>query len=148
MVGAVLAGDGLGRLAEIASEYAGAPVAVVVPGLNGGSGAAAPAELERYVASRLNGGRVARPDGVAAEVPIVSGDEELGAALMLGRGGADAGEDLHVAAVAGLTGVAGAGARGGTGQSPGGPVLGGLPGPDDPGAAARGGGPGGPGLGG
>jgi hypothetical protein len=31
MVGAVLAGDGLERVAEIASAYAGAPVAVIVP---------------------------------------------------------------------------------------------------------------------
>ena len=33
MVGAVLAGDGLERVAEIASAGAGAPVAVVVPRL-------------------------------------------------------------------------------------------------------------------
>ena len=33
MVGAVLAGDGLERVAEIASAHAGAPVAVVVPRL-------------------------------------------------------------------------------------------------------------------
>jgi sugar diacid utilization regulator len=114
MVGAVLAGDGLSRLAEIASEYAGAPVAVVVPRLGG---APVPAALERYVASRLNGGRVGRPDGVAAEVPIVSGDKELGAVLMLGRGNPDAGEYLHVAAVAVLTEVAVAEARDETEQN-------------------------------
>ena len=33
MVGAVLAGDGLERVAEIAAAHAGAPVAVVVPRL-------------------------------------------------------------------------------------------------------------------
>ena len=33
MVGAVLAGDGLERIAEIASAHAGAPVVVVVPRL-------------------------------------------------------------------------------------------------------------------
>jgi hypothetical protein len=33
MVGAVLAGDGLERIAEIASAHAGAPVAVIVPRL-------------------------------------------------------------------------------------------------------------------
>ena len=55
MVGAVLAGDGLERIAEIASQHAGAPVAVVVPRL------AATVEgwepYERYVAARIAGGR-------------------------------------------------------------------------------------------
>ena len=36
MVGAVLAGDGLERVAEIASAHAGAPVAVIVPRLGEG----------------------------------------------------------------------------------------------------------------
>ena len=59
MVGAVLAGDGLERVAEIASAYAGAP--------GGGDRAAAGRArgeggvLERYVAARLAGGRPQRP---------------------------------------------------------------------------------------
>jgi PucR family transcriptional regulator, purine catabolism regulatory protein len=103
MVGAVLAGDGLERVARIASAYAGAPVAVVVPRLG------SPAEwapYERYVTSRLAGGRVKRPDDVLLEVPISSGGRELGAVLMLGKGAADAAEYLHVAAIAALTEVA------------------------------------------
>ena len=116
MVGAVLAGDGLERLAEIASDYVGAPVAVIVPRLGGKHGTS-PASLERYVTSRLNGGTVARPAEVAADVPIVSGDNELGAVLMLGRGEPDAGEYLHVAAVAALTEVAVAEARDETEQN-------------------------------
>jgi sugar diacid utilization regulator len=86
MVGAVLAGDGLERVAEIASAHAGAPVAVVVPS--------------------LNGGRPERPPGVTLEVPISSGGRQLGAVLLLGKGRPDAGEYLHMAAIAALTEVA------------------------------------------
>jgi hypothetical protein len=115
MVGAVLAGDGLERIAEIARAHAGAPVAVIVPRL----GTPVPdwAQYERYVASRLAGGKPERPHDVVAEVPIVSGGQELGAVLMLGPGSADAGEYLHVAAVAALTEVAVAEARDETEQT-------------------------------
>src|SRR2546423_10174910 len=116
MVGAVLAGDGLERIAEIASQHAGVPVAVIVPRLATPVEAWAP--YERYVARRLAGGKPERPAEVTAEVPIVSGGHELGAVLMLGAGGAaDAGEYLHVAAVAALTEVAVAEARDETEQS-------------------------------
>jgi sugar diacid utilization regulator len=115
MVGAVLAGDGLERIAEIARAHTGAPVAVIVPRL--GTPVADWAQYERYVASRLAGGKPSRPSEVVAEVPIVSGGQELGAVLMLGRGKADAGEYLHVAAVAALTEVAVAEARDETEQS-------------------------------
>jgi sugar diacid utilization regulator len=55
---------------------------------------------------------------VGAEVPIVSGGQELGAVLMLGPSGTpDAGEYLHVAAVAALTEVAVAEARDETEQN-------------------------------
>ena len=115
MVGAVLAGDGLERVAEIAGQHAGAPVAVVVPRLGTPSEEWAP--YERYVAKRLAGGKPDRPPEVTAEVPIVSGGQELGAVLLLGGGGADAGEYLHVAAVAALTEVAVAEARDETEQN-------------------------------
>jgi len=115
MVGAVLGGEGLARVAEIAAAHAGAPVAVIVPRLG------APAEewgaYERYVAARLAGGRPSRPSEVVAEVPIASGGQELGAVLMLGPGRPDAGEYLHVAAVAALTEVAVAEARDETEQT-------------------------------
>ena len=115
MVGAVLAGDGLERVAEIAATHTGAPVAVVVPRLAAPVDAWAP--YERYVAKRLAGGSPERPADVRAEVPIVSGGQELGAVLLLGAGGADAGEYLHVAAVAALTEVAVAEARDETEQN-------------------------------
>ena len=115
MVGAVLGGEGLVRVAEIAATHAGAPVAVVVPRL--GAPVEEWAALERYVAARLAGGRPERPTEVQAEVPIVSGGQELGAVLILGQGRADAGEYLHVAAVAALTEIAMAEARDETEQT-------------------------------
>src|SRR5687767_12511150 len=109
MVGAVLAGDGLERVAEIASAHAGAPVVVIVPRLG------APVDTwvayERYVAARLAGGRPQRPPEVVVEVPISSGGRDLGAVLLLGSGGPDAGDYLHMAAIAALTEVAVAEAR-------------------------------------
>jgi hypothetical protein len=115
MVGAVLAGDGLERVAEIATAHAGAPVAVIVPRLG------VPLEgwgrYERYVAARLSGGRPQRPGEVTAEVPISSGGRQLGAVLLLGRGGAGAADYLHMAAIAALTEVAVAEARDETEQS-------------------------------
>jgi PucR C-terminal helix-turn-helix domain/GGDEF-like domain len=115
MVGAVVAGDGLERVAEIASRHAGAPVAVIVPRLGTSVGGWVP--YERYVASRLAGGKPTRPRDVTAEVPIVSGGQELGAVLLLGPGRLDAGEYLHVAAVAALTEVAVAEAKDETEQT-------------------------------
>jgi sugar diacid utilization regulator len=105
----------LERVAEIASAHAGAPVAVIVPRL--GAPVEAWATYERYVAARLAGGKPQRPAEVAAEVPIVSGGSELGAVLLLGAARADAGEYLHVAAVAALTEVAVAEARDETEQT-------------------------------
>jgi hypothetical protein len=115
MVGAVLAGDGLERVAEIASAHAGAPVAVIVPRLGMGRGPWA--RYERYVAARLSGGRPEPPSELTAEVPISSGGRPLGAVLLFGRGGADAGDYLHMAAIAALTEVAVAEARDETEQS-------------------------------
>jgi sugar diacid utilization regulator len=97
MVGAVLAGDGLERVAEIASLHAGAPVAVIVPS--------------------LTGGRTEHPQGVTLEVPISSGGRQLGAVLLLGQGRPDAAEYLHMAAIAALTEVAVVEARDETEQS-------------------------------
>lgn len=94
MVGAVLAGHGLERVAEIAAAHAGAPVAVIVPSL--AVSVATWAGYERYVAKRLAGAQPARPPEVTAEVPISSGGQQLGAVLMLAHGRPEAGEYLHV----------------------------------------------------
>ena len=125
MVGAVLAGDGLERVAEIASARAGAPVVVIVPRLGAPVDAWIP--YERYVAARLAGGMPQRPPEVVVEVPVSSGGRDLGAVLLLGPGRPDAGEYLHVAAIAALTEVAVAEARDETEQSLRGSFLEDLP---------------------
>jgi sugar diacid utilization regulator len=111
MVDAVLGGDGLDKVAALAADAAGAPVAIVIPRL--GAAVAAPAvgeedlaTLRRYVADRVKDRPAQVPPTVGAEVPIMSGDDIVGAVLMLGDGGADAHDFLHLAAVASLTEVA------------------------------------------
>ena len=116
MLDAVLAGDGLHRVAELAAAAAGAPVAIVVPRL--GAAAIAPEAdeavleaLRRYVGDRVRDRPARVPAAVAAEAPIASGDEVVGAVLLLGGGGPAAAapaaaEFLHLAAVACLTEVA------------------------------------------
>jgi len=114
MVDAVLGGDGLDKVAALAADAAGAPVAIVIPRL--GAAVAAPtageedlATLRRYVADRVKDRPAQVPPTVGAEVPIMSGDDVVGAVLMLigpTQPGADAHDFLHLAAVASLTEVA------------------------------------------
>jgi sugar diacid utilization regulator len=110
MVDSVLAGEGLARVAELAAEAAGAPVAIVIPRL--GPAALSPGAvadvgaLRRYVADRARGRPAPVPPHVGGEVPITSGDETLGRVLLLGEADATALEFLHLAAVACLTEVA------------------------------------------
>jgi sugar diacid utilization regulator len=114
MVDAVLGGDGLDKVAALAAAAAGAPVAIVIPRL--GAAVAAPAAgeedlatLRRYVADRVKDRPAQVPPTVGAEVPIMSGDDVVGAVLMLlgpTPPGPEAGDFLHLAAVASLTEVA------------------------------------------
>ncbi|MEY2440639.1 MAG: hypothetical protein QOJ46_65 [bacterium] len=116
MVDAVLAGDGLERVAELAADAVGGSVAIVIPRL--GAAVMAPAgqpsaerlpELRRYVADLVQDRPAHAPRGLAAEIPIASGDESVGAVLMLEGATAvpgEAAEYLHLAAVASLTEVA------------------------------------------
>jgi sugar diacid utilization regulator len=114
MVDAVLGGDGLAKVAALAADAAGAPVAIVIPRL--GAAVAAPAAgeedlatLRRYVADRVKDRPAQVPPMVGAEVPIMSGDDTVGAVLMLigpTPPGPEAGDFLHLAAVASLTEVA------------------------------------------
>ena len=114
MLDAVLSGDGLPRVATLAADAAGAPVAIVVPRLGatvvtpgGVDTDAAREELRRYVADRVADRPSRVPERVAAEAPIASGDEIVGAVLLLGVAtGSEAAEFLHLAAVASLTEVA------------------------------------------
>ena len=116
MVDAVLAGDGLERVAELAAEAVGGSVAIVVPRL--GTAVMAPhdsagserlPELRRYVADCVADRPAHPPRGLAVEIPIASGDETVGCVLLLEGASAaiaEAPEYLHLAAVASLTEVA------------------------------------------
>jgi DNA-binding PucR family transcriptional regulator len=118
MVDAVLTGDGLPRVAELAGRAVGARVAIVVPRL--GVACAWPADagsddtleqLERYVADRVRDRPAQGPDSLREEIPISSGDELIGSVVRLASGddgalGARELEFLHIAAVASLTEVA------------------------------------------
>jgi sugar diacid utilization regulator len=111
MVDVVLGGEGLEGVAALAAGETGGVVAIVVPRL-GAAVASGPdpdlSVLRRYVGERARARTAAVPPGVVAEVPIASGDEQLGAVLLLGEvePAPDALEFLHVAAVACLTEVA------------------------------------------
>ncbi|MEA2311178.1 MAG: hypothetical protein QOE28_1146 [Solirubrobacteraceae bacterium] len=115
MVEAVLGGGGLGEVAALAAEAAGAPVAVLVPRLDAAvvspGSRADLAALRRYVGERARGRPVPVPDGVTGEAPIASGGEILGGVLLLGPGTPEAGEFLQIAALAALTEVAVQGGR-------------------------------------
>ena len=115
MMDAVLGGDGLGRVAQLAADAAGGTVAIVVPRLGAavasGGGPSDLGPLRRYVADRSKDRPAPVPTGCLAEVPIASGDEVIGGVLLLEREGGrplspDATEFLHLAAVASLTEVA------------------------------------------
>ena len=114
MVDAVLGGDGLGRVAALASDAAGAPVAIVIPRLGVATAAPEASEeelgvLRRYVADRVKDRPAQVPPAIGAEVPIMSGDDVVGAVLMLSGPNPpdpEASEFLHLAAVASLTEVA------------------------------------------
>jgi len=118
MVDAVLSGEGLPRVAELAGRAIGARVAIVVPRL--AVTCAWPvepaqeevlAELERYVADRVRDRPAQAPRLAREEIPISSGDELIGAVVRLaeddeGTLGSRELEFLHLAAVASLTEVA------------------------------------------
>ncbi|MGI8730269.1 MAG: PucR family transcriptional regulator [Solirubrobacteraceae bacterium] len=115
MVDAVLSGDGLERVAQLAAEAAGGSVAIVIPRLRTAVMAPAGAdderlpELRHYVADLVQDRPAHAPRGLAAEIPIASGDEAVGAVLLLEGAAAatdEAAEYLHLAAVASLTEVA------------------------------------------
>jgi sugar diacid utilization regulator len=115
MVDAVLGGDGLQQVAALAAEAAGAPVAIVVPRLDAavaaGSDDKTLEEIRRYVADRVRDRPSPVPAALAAEAPIQSGDDVVGAVVLLHGPGPhapspEAGDFLHLAAVACLTEVA------------------------------------------
>ncbi|HYH54578.1 MAG TPA: helix-turn-helix domain-containing protein [Solirubrobacterales bacterium] len=121
MIEALVAGEGLQRVAAIASEQAGGRVEILVPrpGSDGSGGSAA----ERYVAQLVAGETPEQPPEVSELVPILSQGELQGAVVFSGEGGEEAREYLRVAAVAALTGIAMLNARDETARSLGGSFL-------------------------
>jgi sugar diacid utilization regulator len=112
MVDAVLGGEGLGRVAQLAAGAAGGPVAILVPRLavavvhpeDADIGA-----LRRYATDRVKDRPSPLPENLVAEAPIASGDDVVGVVALLaapGEPSPDAAEFLHLAAVAALTEVA------------------------------------------
>ncbi len=114
MVEAVLHGEGMERVAVLASERVGRPVAIVVPSAGVATvvpGSAAPglAAVRRYAAMRGRTGAPVLPAGVALVVPVNSGGEPVGIVAMLAGDSpapAESGDVLHLAALAAMTGVA------------------------------------------
>ena len=114
MVAAVVAGEGLGRVCNLAADAVKAPVVVVVPRLGAYAGGDTDVDvgpLRAYVESRLRGRPMPVPEGVQLEVGIESGGETIGAALALGEVGAEAPDLVHAVSVAVLTELAMADAR-------------------------------------
>jgi hypothetical protein len=118
MLEALLAGEGLHRVANIATELVGAPVEVLIP-RTGTDGTPA----ERYVAAFVAGGDPERPQEVGEVAPIESAGELQGAVVMLGEPSAEAEACLHTVALASLTGVAMLNAREDAGRTPGTPLV-------------------------
>ena len=117
MVEAVLGGEGLGTVAALAADAVGAPVAICVPrlGISVASPDASSAiveEVAHYVGDRTRDRPAEVPSALTSEIPITSGDEVVGAVVLL-KGppnrepaAPEAAEFLHLAAVASLTEVA------------------------------------------
>src|SRR5690349_11678972 len=115
MLAALLAGEGLRGIAELAAEEAGGPVAIVLPGrglADASSDDVALTELTGFAAKRLSGGASKAPDSVELEHTVSAGDEVIGyvLALQASRNGltinVDREEVLRTAALATLAEVA------------------------------------------
>jgi sugar diacid utilization regulator len=123
MIEAVLGGEGLAGVAELAAAEAGGPVAIVLPAR--GLTASAPDigelnGLAAYASSRVAGEEVTTPEEIAAAEPVMAAGEEVGLVMLLagespeGNGEApsvDRDSVLRQAAVAALAELAVAEAR-------------------------------------
>ena len=114
MVDAALTGDGFDRMAELASEEVGRPVAIVVPALDvclvwpEAHGTALDG-LARFTEARVSGSRATIPEAVELVVPVSFSDDLVGSVGMLAANGepeSDASEFLHLAAMAAATAFA------------------------------------------
>jgi sugar diacid utilization regulator len=115
MLAALLGGEGLRGIAELAAAEAGGPVAIVLPGRGLAAASADEIELEKlgaYARERL-GGSPRKPAEVEIEQAVVAGEEAIGYVLALrhSRDGLpdvaiDRQEVLNAAALAALAEVA------------------------------------------
>jgi sugar diacid utilization regulator len=122
MIEAVLDGEGLHGVAELAAAEAGGPVAIVLPPRGLAARAAGGGELNglaEYAKARVADGKAAAPDRIALERSIEAGGQRVGVVLLFED---DSGEDelpvkvnreevLRAAALAALAEVAVADAR-------------------------------------
>jgi len=117
MLEAVLDGEGLRGVAELAAAEAQGPVAIVLPSRGLSARAPEPEKLNglaEYATARVGAGGVKAPAAVTLEQPIVAGGEEVGIVLLLqGENGVDppeiavdCGEILRAAALAAMAEVA------------------------------------------
>jgi sugar diacid utilization regulator len=115
MVGAVISGGGLERLADLAHVELGATVAIIVPRV--GETISGTDEVKRelsrlsgYVRDRLAKRTTEVPESVLAEVPVTTGGDPVGAVLLLdgtaGEAPPRALDVLNVVAIAILTELA------------------------------------------
>jgi PucR family transcriptional regulator, purine catabolism regulatory protein len=123
MVGAVLDGEGLQGVAELAAAEAGGPIAILLPHHGLAAQAAGDGELNglaEYAKARVAGTEAPAPAAIALERPIEAGGRLVGMVLLLegepadGDGSlpVDREEVLRAAALAALAEVAVADARG------------------------------------
>jgi sugar diacid utilization regulator len=122
MIEAVLDGEGLQGVAELAATEAGGPVAIVLPPRGLAARAPGGGELNglaEYVKARVADTRATAPDPIARERLIEAGGQVVGVVLLLDQGSGDGGqpvlvdreEVLRAAALAALAEVAVADAR-------------------------------------
>jgi PucR family transcriptional regulator, purine catabolism regulatory protein len=122
MIEAVLDGEGLQGVAELAAVEAGGPVAIVLPPRGLAARAPGGGELNglaEYAKARIADTRATAPDPIAMERSIVAGGQIVGVVLLLDLGSGDGGqpvlvdreEVLRAAALAALAEVAVADAR-------------------------------------
>jgi hypothetical protein len=114
MVDAALTGDGFDRMAELAAEEIGRPVAIVVPALDVSlvwpeGHDEALAALTRFTEARLAGASEPIPEAIDLLVPVSFADALVGGVGMVAAQGpveSDASEFLHLAAMATATALA------------------------------------------
>ncbi len=121
MIAAIMAGGGLYRLAELASLELSTAVAIVVPQLgealspSRALGSEDLSRLREYVRARIGKRPAELPEMIAAEVPVTTGDEIVGAVVLLADDerapSAEAAEVLNVTAIATLSELAVAAVR-------------------------------------